>query len=137
MDRPEDILQQYRLKNTRLRKAVLGMLVASGKGLSHQDLSKDIAVPFNRVTLFRALHALEEAGILHKIMDPDGTAKYAYSSPNSNNNIHSHAHFVCLHCKEIYCLNEVAMLQELQVPEGFEKLQLDVQVKGYCNHCTE
>lgn len=137
MSRPEDILQQHRLKHTRLRKAVLEKLLAADKGLSHQDLSKDLEVSCNRVTLFRTLHVFEEAGILHKIMDPDGTSKYAYSTHPEGSDTHSHAHFVCLYCKEIFCLNEVALLKGLKVPKGFEKVQLDVQIKGYCNKCRE
>jgi|SRR5690606_27934520 len=137
MNSPEYILQQYQLKNTKLRIAVLEKLLRTEKGLSHQDLSKDLAIDFNRVTLFRTLHAFEELGILHKIIDPDGTAKYAYSAQTAGNNSNSHAHFVCLQCKEIICLNEVAIQNDLHVPKGFEKVQVDVQIKGYCEHCNK
>ncbi len=59
----EDILQQHGLKNTKLRKAVLSVLIHAEKGLSHQDLSKALDVEFDRVTLFRTLHSFEDAGI--------------------------------------------------------------------------
>lgn len=130
-----DILQQHKLKNTKLRNAVLSLLIASDKGLSHQDLSKALDVDFDRVTLFRTLHSFEESGILHKIIDPNGTAKYAYSIPETSSQEHCHAHFICLKCEQVFCLEEVFPLDEVRVPKGFSKKAIDVQVKGFCQKC--
>ena len=135
MNGVEDILQRHQLKNTKLRKAVLALLVKSDKGLSHQDLSKALDVDFDRVTLFRTLHAFEESGILHKIMDPNGIAKYAYTLPETSETEHCHAHFICLKCEEVFCLDEVFTLNEIKVPKGFSKKAIDVQIKGYCKKC--
>ena len=135
MQAVEDILQNHKLKNTKLRKAVLSLLMESDKGLSHQDISKTIEVEFDRVTLFRTLHSFEENGILHKIIDPNGTAKYAYTLPAQSEKECSHAHFICLKCEEVFCLDEVFPLEEVKVPKGFSKKAIDVQVKGFCDKC--
>lgn len=132
----EEILQQHSLKNTKIRNAVLGLLIQSTEGLSHQDLSKSLEVDFDRVTLFRTLHAFEENGILHKIIDLNGTAKYAYTSPENNKSEHSHAHFMCLNCGQVVCLDETFLLNEIKVPKGFVKKTIDVQVKGVCVKCN-
>lgn len=132
----EDILQQHGLKNTKLRKAVLSVLIHAEKGLSHQDLSKALDVEFDRVTLFRTLHSFEDAGILHKIIDPNGTAKYAYSTADEADKDHCHAHFICLKCEEVFCLEESFPLKDVKVPRGFKKNTLDVQVKGICKECN-
>jgi Fur family ferric uptake transcriptional regulator len=131
----EAILQQHNLKNTKIRQAVLSLLIQSEEGLSHQDLSKALDVDFDRVTLFRTLHAFEENGILHKIIDLNGTAKYAYTLPD-NKTEHSHAHFMCLQCGQVVCLDETFLLNEIKVPEGFKKQTIDVQVKGLCTKCN-
>lgn len=136
MDGVTDILQKHNLKNTKLRKAVLSLLMQSDKGLSHQDLSKALEVTFDRVTLFRTLHSFEESGILHKIIDLNGTAKYAYSLPEASLSEHSHAHFICLKCQQVFCLEEVFPLDEVKVPKGFRKKAIDVQVKGFCPKCV-
>jgi Fur family transcriptional regulator, ferric uptake regulator len=136
MNGVEDILQKHNLKNTKLRKAVLSLLIKSDKGLSHQDLSKELDVEFDRVTLFRTLHSFEESGILHKIIDLNGTAKYAYSLPESSDKEHSHAHFICLKCEQVFCLDEVFPLDQVKVPKGFSKRAIDVQVKGFCQKCN-
>ncbi|WP_118951688.1 Fur family transcriptional regulator [Taibaiella helva] len=131
----EEILQQHSLKNTKLRKAVLSVLMRSDKGLSHQDLSRSLEVDFDRVTLFRTLHVFEESGILHKIMDPHGIAKYAYTAKPVTGK-HCHAHFICLECGQVFCLDEEFPLEEVKVPKGFSKKTIDVQIKGYCNKCA-
>jgi len=132
----EEILQQHNLKNTKIRQAVLGLLMQSDKGLSHQDLSKALDMDFDRVTLFRTLHAFEENGILHKIIDLNGTAKYAYTLPDKNKEEHSHAHFICLTCGQVVCLDETFLLNEIKVPKGFIKQTIDVQIKGVCAKCN-
>ena len=132
----EEILQQHHLKNTKIRQAVLGLLMQSEEGLSHLDLSKSLEVDFDRVTLFRPLHAFEENGILHKIIDLNGTAKYAYTPPDKSRDRHSHAHFMCLNCGQVVCLDETFLLNEIKVPDGFKKQMIDVQVKGICARCN-
>jgi Fur family transcriptional regulator, ferric uptake regulator len=136
MNGVEDILQKHNLKNTKLRKAVLSLLIKSDKGLSHLDLSKALDVEFDRVTLFRTLHSFEENGILHKIIDLNGTAKYAYSLPETSAKEHCHAHFICLKCEQVFCLDEIFPLDEVKVPKGFSKKAIDVQVKGFCQKCN-
>lgn len=136
MNGVEDILQKHNLKNTKLRKAVLSLLIQSDKGLSHQDLTRELDVDFDRVTLFRTLHSFEDSGILHKIIDLNGTAKYAYSLPDTPEKEHCHAHFICLKCEQVFCLDEVFPLDQVKVPDGFSKKAIDVQVKGLCEQCN-
>jgi Fur family ferric uptake transcriptional regulator len=136
MNAVEQILQQHKLKKTQLRHAVLTLLIQSERGLSHQDLSQELELPFDRVTLFRTLHAFEEAGILHKIIDLNGTAKYAYTLPDDVHKEKSHAHFICLQCQEVFCLETVVPLGDIQVPKDFRPKIVDVQVKGLCPVCS-
>lgn len=132
----EDILQSHKLKNTKLRKAVLALLMQSDKGLSHLDISKKLDVAFDRVTLFRTLHSFEESGILHKIIDPNGIAKYAYTASGRDETENNHAHFICLKCEEVFCLNDVFPLTDFKMPQGFSKAIIEVQVKGLCARCN-
>jgi Fur family ferric uptake transcriptional regulator len=137
MSRVDNILHDHGLKKTRLRHAVLSILIQTDKGLSHQDISKALDIEFDRVTLFRTLHSFEESGILHKIIDPNGTAKYAYSTPEKAEPEQGHAHFICLKCEHIFCLDDIFPIQNVSVPDGFKKSTLDVQVKGWCKDCRE
>ena len=136
MDRVVEILQQHQVKNTSLRHAVLSELMQSESGLSHQDLSKSLPLDFDRVTLFRTLNAFEEAGILHKVMDLNGVAKYAFTAAAEREE-ESHAHFLCLKCDGIFCLDYVFELDKIPVPRGFQKTGLSIQVKGLCAACRK
>ena len=137
MDNAAQILRRYKFKNTKLRHAVLTELMATETSLSHQDLSKALDIPFDRVTLFRTLSSFEEAGILHKIMDLNGTAKYAYTTTKEDHEEKNHAHFLCLKCDKIFCLEEVFPIEQVTVPTGFSKLFLDVKIKGVCKDCQK
>jgi Fur family ferric uptake transcriptional regulator len=134
MDEAAQILKRYHFKNTKLRHAVLTKLMDAATGLSHQDLSKSLELPFDRVTLFRTLSSFEESGIIHKIMDLNGTATYAFTTVEEQEE-ENHAHFLCIKCDKIFCLEEVFPLQQVKVPAGFRKLFLDVKVKGICKEC--
>lgn len=136
MDRVVKILQEHQLKNTKLRHAVLSKLMHAETSLSHQDLSKSLPLDFDRVTLFRTLNAFEEVGILHKIMDLNGVAKYAFTA-ESKQKEESHAHFLCLKCEGIFCLDYVFEIDKIPVPKGFQKTGLAIQVKGLCGACRK
>ena len=60
----------------------------------------------NKTTVYRILHRLEEAGILHSFVDKDGLKRYAKggqrTSP-SDNQI-NHPHFLCEDCGISTCL---------------------------------
>jgi len=136
MDTAVKILQSHRLKNTRLRHAVLSELMQAETGLSHQDISRSLSIDFDRVTLFRTLHAFEAAGILHKIIDLNGVARYAFT-PQEEKSETGHAHFLCETCEAIFCLDYSLELKDIPVPRGFRKTGLVLQVKGICAACRQ
>lgn len=129
------ILKTNKLKFTPLREAVLKELVASEKGLSQQDLNQLLQVSFDRSTLFRALNTFEAKGILHRVIDEEGIAKYAFTQHNTERNPADHAHFYCIKCKNIFCLDYSVALARIPVPKGFQKQGVEMQVRGICAQC--
>src|SRR5690554_2378501 len=124
MDKVQQILKDNNFRNTKLRHAVLSLLLRSGQSLSHQELSKQIRISFDRVSLFRTLTSFEEAGIIHKIMDLNGIANYAYSQKNKTESLECQTHFICLNCDMIICLDETFHVERIKVPNGFQKSQI-------------
>lgn len=135
MNQVSEILKEYQLKNTKLRYAVLEIFMESKTSLSHNDLSNKLNIDFDRVTLFRTLTTFEEVGILHRIIDFEGTAQYAFTTENEKDDEQCHAHFVCLSCKEIFCMDEAFPLSKINAPKDFQKISLDIKVSGYCANC--
>lgn len=131
------ILRDNKLKVTPLREAVLKQLIHSEKGLSHQDLNRLLQVSFDRSSLFRTLNTFEKKGILHKIMDEEGVAKFAFTQPEETAHSSDHAHFYCYRCKNIFCLDYSVNLARISVPEGFQKQGIEMQVRGLCVQCLE
>lgn len=128
-----NILHQNRLKATPIRKAVLKTLMGEGKSLSQQDLNQTLQLAFDRSTLFRTLNTFEEKGILHKVLDFQGIARYAFT-PEEVEEEH-HAHFFCMCCHNIYCLDYSLTAKPISLPEGFKQQSIDLQVKGICANC--
>lgn len=129
------ILKQHNLKSTKLRTAVLSVLTQADKGLSHQEISTEIDITFDRVTLFRTLHAFEMCGILHKVLDNNGVAKYAFSNAGNSDANGCHAHFVCIQCQQVFCLEQEVIVSNIHVPESFQQQSIEVQIKGLCKGC--
>lgn len=135
MEESLTILKANKLKITPLREAVLKELIASETGLSQQDLNQLLQVSFDRSTLFRTLNTFEEKGILHKVMNEEGIAKYAFTQHQRESAPSDHAHFYCIKCKNIFCLDYSVTLAMIPVPEGFQKQGVEMQVRGVCDKC--
>ena len=60
----------------------------------------------NKTTVYRILHRLEEAGILHSFIDKDGLKRYAKGDQrtSSPDNQIIHPHFLCEDCGVSTCL---------------------------------
>lgn len=137
METYSKVLHAHKLKVTPLREAVLATLMFSDKGLSRQDLNKSLSLTYDRSSLFRTLNTFEEKGILHKVIDTDGVAKYAYSLQHGNRENSQHAHFICLRCNNTFCLDNSVTLIQIQLPQGFIMESMAVQLHGLCDQCRK
>ncbi|RZL15111.1 MAG: transcriptional repressor [Pedobacter sp.] len=130
-----EILRNNNLKNTRQRVMVLDEVTSSNAAISQPDLEKKLGSEIDRVTLYRILSIYEDKGILHKIIDQNGTANYAVCSSNCNAHKHAdeHMHFNCTACDRIFCLN--VNVPSVKMPDGFEAATLNLIAYGTCDDC--
>ncbi|MEM7382075.1 MAG: transcriptional repressor, partial [Bacteroidota bacterium] len=99
---------------------------------SYSDLQAVLVKELDKSTLYRNLTSFEQAGIIHRINDHSGIAKYAFGeSPISGND---HAHFVCENCETVYCMETPAQ-SEFNVPEGFTTNKVQTIIRGICADC--
>ena len=94
-------------RNTTAKTAITEILKESKKALSHSEIHKLTTDLCDRVTIYRILDRLVNDDIIHKIVDLDGTVKYAKCHHSHPVQIHNHAHFSCENCHEITCLESV------------------------------
>lgn len=133
-----DLLRKNKLKVTNPRLQVLEIMSGKETATSQPELEKQVGSDIDRVTLYRVLNTFEEKGIIHKILDLQGTATYAFCSSSCNESRHhdEHVHFSCERCNKVYCLPE-QLHPHISSPEGFLIKQIMVNAVGVCRYCRE
>ncbi|MFZ6749234.1 Fur family transcriptional regulator [Undibacterium sp. Ren11W] len=149
--RAGNLLRQAQVRVTDVRLKVLDMLLETPSALSHLEI-QDALPELDRVTLYRALDCLTDAGLVHKITGDDRVFRYSTGNePQTNNAVrgvqHQHAHFKCSLCAKIFCLDEEQsasslkeqLLDTLQTTQakGFKNHDIELTIKGWCADCSK
>jgi Fur family transcriptional regulator, ferric uptake regulator len=140
-------LRDASVRITAARVKVLAALLGAQRALSHQDV-QDAFVDMDRVTLYRALDCLTDAGLAHKIAGDDRVFRY---SPGTDHGAqpqdsraphHQHGHFKCTRCAKVFCLDSIGeagllenALQET-LGKGFRSHDIEFTIKGWCADCA-
>ncbi len=136
MSSVEQILRDNNLRLTGARKAVLGAFIQEDVAQSHSDLELALDSTIDRVTIYRTLDTFVSSGILHKIPDDSGAAKYALCSDCSEHEHHdNHVHFKCRMCGISECLNHVH-IPAVTVPDGYKTEGGNLLLEGVCTRCN-
>jgi Fur family ferric uptake transcriptional regulator len=145
-------LQQYQLRNTAARRAVLAHFAEHRHALSHGDVERGLP-SFDRVTLYRTLASFEEVGLLHRVPSDSGSAHFALShlahqqlrpsetAPelpprHAHGADEPHLHFSCTECGRTMCLTDVHV-PAVQLPAGFLARDYNLVVSGVCAGCRK
>ena len=93
-------------RNTKTVKLLLKLFDKENNALSVVDLVSILSNQMNKTTVYRILHRLEGAGILHSFVDKDGLKRYAKGSQRTSSldNQINHPHFSCEDCGISTCL---------------------------------
>jgi Fur family ferric uptake transcriptional regulator len=132
------LLEKHHLKKTRTRLKVLGILNSREVAISQPRLEDIIGTETDRVTLYRTLKVFEEKGIIHKIIDMNGTANYALCNSACTEHEHhdEHVHFNCTVCFHIYCLDNFH-IPKVGIPPGFSAGSVNLIIYGICDSCNK
>lgn len=152
----ESIFKDAGLKSTASRLAVVTVLAKNNFPLTHQDLLKQLAHNFDRVTLYRVLDWLLQHHVIHRIAGEDRAWRFQLNASNVNPmhtgdkkryssgtilsskqmlNQHSHAHFECSACGKIFCLDDVQPKLSSSIPAQFTVDSIELNIKGKCADC--
>lgn len=133
---PVNILKDHDLKHTKQRIRVLEEIAMGTVAISQPELEKKLGKEIDRVTLYRILNTYEDKGILHRIMDMNGTANYAICSSSCSAEHHhdEHVHFNCTNCQKIYCLD--VKIPAIKMPDGFTASSINTTAYGICKKCS-
>lgn len=146
-ERAEGLLRAASVRVTDARLRVLDALLGAPRAYSHHDMQEALA-DMDRVTLYRALDCLTEAGLAHKIAGDDRVFRYSAGAEHPQQeerpNVphHQHGHFKCTRCAKVYCLDssgDAALLRSaLQetLGRGFQSHDIEFTIKGWCADCA-
>jgi Fur family ferric uptake transcriptional regulator len=108
----------------------------SDRALSHADIETAVGKKYDRVTIYRALQAFLEKGLIHSIPSLENSPMYALCKDECCEGKHfdNHAHFICTDCGKTYCLDDV-VIPNVKLPKGFVAVQRDLILNGKCGRC--
>jgi Fur family transcriptional regulator, ferric uptake regulator len=132
----EIILKKNQLSVTGSRKKILELFITTKGALAHADIEKKAGEKFDRVTVYRTLQTFVDKGIIHSIPTADNSVRYALCKENCQEGHHhdNHVHFICNHCEQTICLDEVSV-PEVKLPKEFAPVQMQMVVTGLCREC--
>lgn len=135
MENIESILNQRNIRPTAMRLLIYQFLEKQHVAISLGDLEASFDKA-ERTTLYRNLKTFEKKGMVHKIDDGSGIAKYALCEMNCTCDIDTdlHIHFHCRLCDETICLTE-HKFPEITLPQNFMAENANLVVKGICGKC--
>ena len=130
------ILSKYGLSKTSFRKKLIKLFYKSKSSLSIDEIINNISYKVDKVSVYRALNAFEENGLIHKVPDKDNLMRYALcqSECNSTKHSHNHAHLLCNKCNTTYCLNDFKIPIETKY-KGFKINHSKIILEGSCIDC--
>jgi Fur family transcriptional regulator, ferric uptake regulator len=132
----EKTLRDSGLKKTTVRIAVLRHLSDSSNALSQPEFEAFFKGQENRVTVYRVLRDLEEKGLIHRVYDVEGIARFALCrSCNEHTHNDEHIHFNCVACKNVFCLEDINLTIPV-LPSGFKINMIHFTVEGICEKCN-
>lgn len=139
MLKPEgQILKDYDLRTTTSRSAILRLFLRNSFALSYSDIEREIAASFDRVTVYRTLKTFLDKGVIHKVLDDEGSLKYALCSEpcSTHEHHHEHVHFKCTKCGQTSCLDEVT-IPVVNLPKGYVAGEVNLLIQGTCSRCQK
>ncbi|WP_080054218.1 Fur family transcriptional regulator [Spirosoma aerolatum] len=132
MTEAEQLLHKKGIRITTLRTAVLHFLMQARKAFTHADLERAFDKQLDRVSLYRCLLTLTEAGIVQKLIDSDGNCSYFFEVTSAN----SHPHFKCSQCETVTCLPGLPE-DYLNTLRQYQIDTLHLLAEGLCGTCRQ
>jgi Fe2+ or Zn2+ uptake regulation protein len=128
------MLEDSGLRPTEVRRRVLSSLLGAACALSHREIV-DLLAGLDRVTVYRNLKLLKEAGLVHGVHGIDGSLRYIVNPAGRKGCPGGHPHFLCLECGTMSCLVGQE-LPRVSVPRSAEVRGKQFLAYGLCAACA-
>lgn len=133
--RLQKLLRSARLRVTGPRVAILGVLSAADKPVTHEQIRAALGPKGpNKVTIYRVLDRLLAAGLVHKAFLQERTWHFELAANCSRQQCHPH--FNCTSCGSTHCLTEMSPEMAQSPYKGFIIQRQQIQLEGLCPDCN-
>ncbi|HYG17690.1 MAG TPA: transcriptional repressor [Ohtaekwangia sp.] len=131
------LLKTFRLRSTPSRQEILYLFLRKDHALSHSDIEKEIKNELDRVTVYRTLKTFLDKGLIHKVLDDEGSLKYALCNEacSTTGHHHDHVHFKCVRCGQTSCLD--VEIPAIRLPKGYLHNEINLLIQGTCDRCAQ
>ncbi len=143
-DRFKTLLKEKGLKVTMQRIEILEALEdRPDEHLTAEEiyeLVKEKNPDIGLATVYRTIQLLAELNLIDKLNLGDGFVRYEIGRQSDDGRIHHHHHLVCLNCGNVLTFQGdllEALEHRIQETMGFEVVDHEVKLLGYCNDCKE
>jgi Fur family ferric uptake transcriptional regulator len=127
------------LRVTQPRLAVLSVLTKAVGPLSHGDLVDALGGQgFDRVTLYRNLNDLAEAGMVVRTEVGDRVWRFELKE-EAHAHTANHPHFTCTDCGSVSCLPDKVIRIAAgggRLPRAIRDRSVEVTLRGLCDRCS-
>jgi Fur family ferric uptake transcriptional regulator len=120
---------------TSARIQILSLIKAASFPLSHSEIESMLAQDkqsIDRVTIYRILDWLADAGLAHKAADGRGVFRFSASDPDGEHA--QHMHLRCTGCGGMFCLDTPPPPLPV-LPRGFRFGGMALDIRGECPRC--
>ncbi len=132
----DQLLKNFHLRSTPSRQEILHLFLKRNYALSHSDVEKEIDNTLDRVTVYRTLKTFLDKGLIHKVLDDEGSLKYALCNEacSDTQHHHDHVHFKCIRCGQTNCLD--VEVPTVKLPKGYKAKETNLLIQGICGNCS-
>ena len=129
------LLDSAKLKKTKPRTAILEILLKTTRPQTVEEIIFAIGkTRINKVTVYRTLESLIEAGLTHRAFVSDGKCHFEMADKCTEHQCHPH--FVCTDCGQTQCLPQATVPMAGNTPAGFTIERQQVRLEGLCPDCA-
>jgi len=134
-DKARHMLKEAELYCTEARIAILNTLQEAQCPLSQNQIAERLAQKaLNKVTIYRTLDSLVEAGLVHRAFMHQRA--WHFELADHCTETQCHPHFTCTACGQTHCLTDIAIPMAESPYQGFIIHHQQVRLKGLCPACA-
>ncbi|NLH43428.1 MAG: transcriptional repressor [Planctomycetes bacterium] len=128
------MLRETKLYCTEARVAILRVLLEANGPLRQDQIAGWESHKLNKVTVYRTLDSLAEAGLVHRAFLQNRAWHFELADHCSEKQCHPH--FTCTNCGVTRCMTDISLPLAKIPQKGYVISRQQVRLEGLCPACA-